>query len=228
MFRVLQLRRHRHGADREPGDDAGGERQRLLPRASARRPTSTSARSATTSWPTGRARSSQDADRARRALAVDCCRRCRPARRGASHDRDARPDACRLPICATSFQHCASASLRRDRCKPARIARFAPLLACLSPTERLTALVACALRPDRPVNNTLVVGSTTDRTPRSLASERPQRAQSCVRAVASRRAARDRRVRRRQRWRRVGRAAGTGPQAARAASSRRRPKRRAS
>ena len=47
------VRRHRHAADREHGDGAGRERQRLLPRASARRPTSTSASSATTSWPTG-------------------------------------------------------------------------------------------------------------------------------------------------------------------------------
>jgi 5-methyltetrahydrofolate--homocysteine methyltransferase len=31
MFRVLQAGRHRHGPDREPGDDAGGQRQRLLP-----------------------------------------------------------------------------------------------------------------------------------------------------------------------------------------------------
>ena len=32
MFELLQARGDRHGADREPGDDAGRQRQRLLPR----------------------------------------------------------------------------------------------------------------------------------------------------------------------------------------------------
>ena len=70
MFRVLRCDDIGMDADREPGDDAGGERQRLLPRASATRPTSTSASSATTSWPTGPQRSSQDVDLVRRALAA--------------------------------------------------------------------------------------------------------------------------------------------------------------
>ena len=48
-----RLRRDRHEPDREPGDAAGGERQRLLLRASRRGATSTSARSARTRWPTG-------------------------------------------------------------------------------------------------------------------------------------------------------------------------------
>ena len=35
LFRAARRRRDRHVADREPGDAAGGERQRLLPRAPA-------------------------------------------------------------------------------------------------------------------------------------------------------------------------------------------------
>ena len=55
MFRVLALRRHRHEPDREPGDDcrrpASAASTSAHPRGDA---TSTSARSATTRWPTGR------------------------------------------------------------------------------------------------------------------------------------------------------------------------------
>ncbi|MCK7500379.1 MAG: hypothetical protein MZW92_66380 [Comamonadaceae bacterium] len=57
MFERAAGRRDRHGPDREPGDDAGGQRQRLLPGAPARRRTSTSGwwgRIRCASWRSGR------------------------------------------------------------------------------------------------------------------------------------------------------------------------------
>ena len=56
--------------DREPGDDAGGQRQRLLPGAPARPPTSTSAKSATTSSQDWAARSALDVSQVRRSLSA--------------------------------------------------------------------------------------------------------------------------------------------------------------
>ena len=49
MFRAAAGRGDRHGAHREPGDDAGGQRERLLPERIPTARTSTSAASATTS-----------------------------------------------------------------------------------------------------------------------------------------------------------------------------------
>ena len=142
LFRAARCRAHRHGPDREPGDDAGGQRQRLLPGASRGGLLQCRHASATTSWPIG--------PRAVRSMKP---RRVAHWRRSSADGCHGRSDTARRPPCpvARAARRVAACVLacagRRDRREQAARGWSVPRWASWSPAGCATSQAARHRRP---------------------------------------------------------------------------------